>query len=152
MKHCWKCDQDKDDEEFPWRNKREGKRDGRCKLCQSKNSKAWYTTNRERRLKECLEYQSKPETKAAREARRQSLYAEINKLKSGPCMDCGHSFSPWVMEFDHRDPATKRLEISYMVPRLYRLDTILEEVAKCDLVCSNCHAERTHNRRINQWP
>jgi hypothetical protein len=48
------------------------------------------------------------------------------------------------MDFDHRDPARKRGEISTMVKRLVPWATILAELAKCDLVCANCHRLRTY--------
>ncbi len=65
-----------------------------------------------------------------------------NRLKSRPCADCGRSYNPWVMDFDHRNPSEKLGNIAH----LYHEKRILEEVAKCDVVCSNCHRERTHQR------
>ncbi len=41
---------------------------------------------------------------------------------------------------------TKKHEVSNMVRRGFRRATILEEIAKCELVCANCHAVRTFNR------
>jgi hypothetical protein len=76
---------------------------------------------------------------------RQGRYAEIRALKSNPCTDCGGSFSPCVMDFDHRDPATKTDEISVMVKRMVAWGLVLAEIAKCDLVCSCCHRLRTYS-------
>lgn len=69
--------------------------------------------------------------------------AWLNERKSKPCMDCGHQYPPYVMQFDHRDPATKRDQVrsSHMIPWM------IEEIKRCDLVCANCHAERTHKQR-----
>jgi hypothetical protein len=149
VKTCWKCEKAKSEEEFVWRDEAAGVRDGRCRFCASTASKRWYQENRARRLQASAAYQSLQSTKDAREARKNELYEIVNRLKSRPCADCGGSFSPWVMEFDHREPALKRREISYMVPRLYKLEVILKEIEKCDLVCSNCHADRTHKRRMH---
>lgn len=77
--------------------------------------------------------------------RRQKRYAEIQKLKAGPCTDCGGSFPYFVMDFDHRDPATKFLDVSLMVKRMFAWDKVLAEVAKCDLVCVRCHRLRTYH-------
>jgi hypothetical protein len=66
----------------------------------------------------------------------------LNALKDAPCMDCGVQYPPHVMDFDHRDPTTKKGLVSQM--RCH--EKIVEEVAKCDLVCSNCHRERTQQR------
>jgi hypothetical protein len=59
-------------------------------------------------------------------------------------MDCGEKFLPFVMHFDHRDPKTKIHSISQM--HSCSLDTIKNEIAKCDIVCANCHAVRTYNQ------
>jgi hypothetical protein len=59
-----------------------------------------------------------------------------------PCADCGELFPYYVMDFDHlRD---KKRAVSNM--RSYSEVKILEEIAKCDLVCANCHRERTYQR------
>jgi hypothetical protein len=67
-------------------------------------------------------------------------------LRTVPCLDCGGTFPFFVMQFDHRDPREKKYMVSMMVGRA-GTDTILAEVAKCDIVCTNCHRERTYRRR-----
>ena len=62
-------------------------------------------------------------------------------LKKVPCMDCGNIFPPYCMDFHHRDPKAKRAEMAKLVR--YNNTALLEEAAKCDLVCSNCHRIRT---------
>ena len=47
------------------------------------------------------------------------------------------------MDFDHRNPAEKEYFIS-KITRTQSAERIKKELAKCDLVCSNCHRERTH--------
>jgi hypothetical protein len=55
-------------------------------------------------------------------------------------------FPPLAMEFDHRDPRSKRGAVMHTPGRASdRL--ILEEAAKCDIVCTNCHRHRTFVRR-----
>lgn len=74
----------------------------------------------------------------------------IDSLKQGrPCLDCGKQFPPYVMDFDHR-PGTNKAHavmscISMLATRA-RPEVVLDEIAKCDLVCSNCHRERTQQR------
>jgi hypothetical protein len=72
---------------------------------------------------------------------------QINKMKSAPCVDCQTQFKPHQMDFDHvRGP--KLFEISKAARSgTYSLEAILEEIAKCELVCSNCHRDRTHQRK-----
>lgn len=70
--------------------------------------------------------------------------ARLAELKSEPCADCGGSFPPYVMQFDHIGD-DKVMDVSNMVCRRPWAE-ILAEVAKCDAVCANCHAIRTHTR------
>jgi hypothetical protein len=68
----------------------------------------------------------------------------LNKLKDRPCADCGFRYPYYVMDFDHRADEIKRFTISEN-PNGKHAD-FLAEAAKCDVVCSNCHRERTHKR------
>lgn len=70
----------------------------------------------------------------------------LDRLCDVPCADCGRRFPPCVMQFDHRDPSTKKLTISRSRARGHA--TLLAEVAKCDIVCTNCHRDRTYKRRM----
>lgn len=66
----------------------------------------------------------------------------LRDLRRVPCMDCGKTFEPHVMDFDHRDRSTKLFNVAgrrFLRPRV----TVAEEVAKCDIVCANCHRMRT---------
>lgn len=47
------------------------------------------------------------------------------------------------MDFDHVD-GTKVANINIL--RNYSTQALSEELAKCELVCSNCHRERTWQR------
>jgi len=69
----------------------------------------------------------------------------INEMKRKPCMDCGLVFPPICMDFDHR-PGTKKVRNVSQMVRDSSLNTVLVEISKCDLVCSNCHRIRTHSR------
>lgn len=63
----------------------------------------------------------------------------VRSQKTGPCADCGIVYPHYVMDFDHR--GDKRRIISNMTR--YSLESIKAEIAKCDLVCANCHRIRT---------
>lgn len=61
------------------------------------------------------------------------------------CVDCGENYPYYVLHFDHlRD---KKFNISMMMNR--SLDEIKKEIEKCEVVCGNCHAYRTHARLIS---
>jgi hypothetical protein len=68
----------------------------------------------------------------------------LRDLRRRPCQDCGGTFPPWVMDFDHRDPREKKFSILEGRDQLKSRAALLEEIAKCDIVCANCHAVRTY--------
>lgn len=84
--------------------------------------------------------------KQALEEIREHLYA----LRCRPCMDCGGSYPPCCMDFDHRPGEPKLGEIS-RVAAMGLWAPVLDELAKCDLVCANCHRIRTERRRLGGW-
>ena len=71
----------------------------------------------------------------------------LDKLKDAPCMDCGHKFPPECMDFDHVR-GEKLFEINTSGIG-HTQATVLKEIAKCDLVCANCHRIRTAEQRKN---
>ena len=75
---------------------------------------------------------------------KQALAALRDELKSRPCADCGVQYPPYVMDFDH--VGTKIAAISALVGSGARAK-MLVELEQCEVVCSNCHRLRTHNRR-----
>ena len=75
--------------------------------------------------------------------RKRNLRVRVSKLKEGPCGDCGGTFNPVCMDFDHRDPTKKDNNVSHGVSRGWGWDRIKKEIEKCDLVCANCHRVRT---------
>ena len=73
----------------------------------------------------------------------------------GKCMKCGYDRCLAALDYHHRDPATKLFHISQRVCTV-RADgngkvaqAIRAEIAKCDLVCANCHRE-IHSLDINE--
>jgi len=75
---------------------------------------------------------------------RQRYYAKIDALKGGACCDCGGRFPPDAMDFDHVR-GTKVASIAQMRSRAW--EHVLIELAKCELVCANCHRIRTWQRK-----
>jgi hypothetical protein len=72
--------------------------------------------------------------------------ALLDELKDVPCMDCGRTFPPECVDFDHRPGETKRFSLNHSGGRTS--GAIMAEVAKCDIVCANCHRTRTRSRRV----
>lgn len=59
------------------------------------------------------------------------------------CMDCGYNGPPCTLDFDHR-PGVVKLYPPHQLKALGSWELIYAEVAKCDVVCANCHRIRTH--------
>ena len=76
--------------------------------------------------------------------REQATVAFLRDVRRRPCADCGGTFPPWIMDFDHRDPAQKSFSIAAGKVLLKSRELLLAEIAKCDIVCANCHAARTY--------
>jgi hypothetical protein len=69
----------------------------------------------------------------------------IRAAKDKPCADCGVRYPYYVMDFDHREGEEKLANVGYFA---FSTEAALgEEVAKCDVVCANCHRIRTWRRR-----
>jgi len=73
----------------------------------------------------------------------------IQELKSKtPCMDCKINYPYYVMDFDHVR-GRKHKNVMELIPTLSK-KKIDEEIAKCEIVCSNCHRIRTHQRKMKK--
>lgn len=85
----------------------------------------WYRANAKRKI-------------GWQKRRRDELRMWWRELKATKrCERCGES-DPDCLEFHHRDPATKELNLSSALSRWSR-EHILKEVAKCEALCANCH-------------
>lgn len=67
------------------------------------------------------------------------------KIEKG-CKDCGYNSFPEALDFDHVI-GTKCFNIGEAIAGTYSLEKLLEEINKCEIVCSNCHRVRTKRRR-----
>jgi hypothetical protein len=78
----------------------------------------------------------------AKVVRRERVAYLVEYLRAHPCVDCGEG-DPLVLEFDHlRDKAFNISE--GLVDRGWQ--AVLAEIAKCEVVCANCHRRRTAQR------
>jgi hypothetical protein len=97
-----------------------------------------------------------PEKVAAHRAKGRDI---ARAAKSVPCVDCGGTFPPECMDFDHREGETKHPRLTYKLNGYRKVPISMtalacsspivfqEELAKCDVVCANCHRIRTTKRR-----
>jgi hypothetical protein len=67
------------------------------------------------------------------------------KLERG-CTDCGYNAHAEALDFDHVD-GDKRGDIASLLWSSQA--QLLAEIAKCEVVCANCHRVRTTQRRVD---
>ena len=72
--------------------------------------------------------------------------AWIAEKKTNPCVDCGNTFPPEAMDFDHVR-GEKIACIGHM--HNHSRERIQTEIDKCDLRCANCHRVKTQERKQN---
>ncbi len=115
--------------QFSFRNKAKGIRAAMCKACIKQLTQQHYLNFTER-------YKDTNQRKRARNRQFLCTY-----LSDKCCSDCGNK--DWrVLEFDHVR-GTKIKSIADMVGYGFSVERILEEIAKCDIRCANCHRIRT---------
>lgn len=73
--------------------------------------------------------------------RHQKALAVYQYLTEHPCVDCGEA-DPIVLEFDHVR-GEKRHGVKRMLAGTYSLKAVMEEIAKCEVRCANCHRRIT---------
>lgn len=125
-KHCNLCNLILPKENFsPNKSKKDGLQTS-CKLCRQTEQKERYKTRKEYH-------------KNRNRIIKNNLKEKFRKIKQVPCKDCGRSYPYYVMDFDHL--GNKEFMISKFLSISW--ERVLEEIKKCDIVCANCHRERT---------
>ena len=134
MIRCCRCRKRKPGSAFAWRRKAKGQRDTYCRPCRAAYKREHYLANKQRYIDQAREQKQRLMLERTRYL--------LDYFSLYPCADCGES-DPVVLEFDHlRD---KKFNIGSALP--YRnWESVLDEIAKCEVVCSNCHRRRTAKR------
>lgn len=97
----------------------------------------WYAENAEHHKANCA---------ARAKIASAKLQQEVRDIKEfSPCTDCKRSYPYYVMQFDHVR-GIKIEAVARMLQQKASRKRVMAEIAKCELVCSNCHAIRTHGR------
>jgi hypothetical protein len=132
MKRCSKCCEDKELGAFNHKAKSKDGRSSVCTVCQREYNRAHYQNNKQPYLDRAV-------------ARKSALKEVVRQLKDRPCTDCGGKFHFAAMDFDHTAD-NKSFDVGRAVALGLGIDRIQAEIAKCDVVCSNCHRVRTFER------
>ena len=148
---CLKCEREKPAMQFYSGNSR--RRSLLCEDCKEKS------LERERRLgiaRGIKRYWKNPEyyrtqRRVMDRARREETKTEMIIAMGGKCQDCDLQLSEhWpVACFDFHHLHDKQVNISRITKNIQR-NRLLEELKKCELLCSNCHRRRHYNRTKNE--
>jgi hypothetical protein len=134
MRECGRCHRKKPFKDFAWRRKARGQLDNYCRSCRAEYKREHYLANRRRYID-----QAQRRKKVVSAERVEYLVAF---LRENPGVDCGEA-DPVVLEFDPlRD---KKFGIAQGI-RNRDWQSVLDEMAKCEVVCANCHRRRTARR------
>ena len=99
------------------------------KKCKLKTNSNYYSSLKERRFKR---------------------KKELLLLKGGCCEKCGYDKNLGTLEFHHKDPSQKKMQIDIRTIASSSWESILKEADKCQLLCANCHREH-HFPEHNNW-
>lgn len=135
FKNCAKCKQNLSVDAFRVRNPNTGSRAAYCFECQRQISKAHYSEHKESHKARVIVNSKRLNDK------NRSWFADLKSKLA--CERCGQNHMA-TLDFHHTDPSQKDMEISNMLASYNSQSKILSEIAKCEVLCSNCH-------RIHHW-
>lgn len=72
--------------------------------------------------------------------RRREVWRQLVEEHGGRCIRCSYDISDHALQFHHRDPSTKTMNVSELIVKS-RFKEARLETSLCDLVCANCHSE-----------
>lgn len=139
-KKCPRCNLVIDEKEFNWKIK--GKLlAAYCKLCSRKYIQEHYKAHTQY-------YIAKAKKRNALIKQRMFKYVS-SFLQTHPCVDCGET-DILVLQFDHKDRASKSYDVSHILRRMLAHETLVKEIQKCEVRCANCHRRKTE-KESNSW-
>jgi hypothetical protein len=78
---------------------------------------------------------------------RKKILETVRRIKDEtPCMDCEVRYPYYTVHFDH--VRGEKVDTINRMVYTSSMEKVLEEIAKCDVVCANCHHIRTYMRKF----
>jgi hypothetical protein len=137
QKSCCRCGELKPLSDFNFKNRDAQLLHTFCRECQHAWNRAHYERNKATYIANAHRNSAVYQV--------ENLRRVVDYLVRHPCIDCGET-DLIVLEFDHRDPTTKRTAVSSLV-RYSSWSAVEAEIAKCDVRCANCHRRKTARER-----
>lgn len=134
IKKCAHCKETKPIEAFAYSNRILQTRQKHCRDCMSQFNKASYAKKTEEERQKIYDNRRKRAEQA-----RQYIW---DYLSTHPCIACGET-DPLLLEFDHKDPKSKRDHVSNLATGRHSLKTLQKEIDKCTVLCVACHRRKT---------
>lgn len=141
-KICCHCGEAKNIDLFNVQKGKKYNRQAFCRECSRKKFKTYYQNNKVKVRMVC---------QRKRKETRSENYAYVAEyLLYHPCQDCGCK-DIRVLEFDHLEHDKKRDGVMRLVNNGASLESVKQEISKCEVRCSNCHTIKTYERRGGSW-
>ena len=134
QKFCCRCRKLRPLDDFTFKDQAKGTLHGYCRVCHAEWNHQHYLRNK------ATYVATARRNNAAYQARNMRRIVEF--LIAHPCVDCGER-DPVVLDFDHRDPASKTVEVGSLLRYAGSWAALEREIAKCEVRCANCHRRRT---------
>ncbi len=123
MKLCNKCNIERNEIDFVFRNKEKGVRQNVCNVCQREYKLKHYYNNKEQYYR--------------RNEKTEKRLVDLIKSFKKACIVCEEK-ELCCIDFHHLDPSQKEFNIAELAK--YGSKTKIEkEIIKCVCLCSNCH-------------
>lgn len=103
---------------------------GRCVECQRLGRRKHY-------------YNNKDQYYGRNKKVKDDMFSYVRTLKeSSGCVDCGMKYPFFVLDFHHLVPEDKSDNVGTIISR-GNWKALYDEIAKCVVLCANCHRFRT---------
>jgi hypothetical protein len=112
-----------------------------CRKCYFQRKKNWPSTKRSHQI-QAKRHKQKYRERINRSARlrRKAVKRDLFLFMGGKCKHCNLIDDCLeVYDFHHADGEQKESNISLMILRVCNFERIKNELAKCVMLCSNCH-------------
>lgn len=121
---CTQCKKDLPNTAFNWKNTKAGVRSTTCRDCKKIQQNSWYARNKTAHIKNVAD--------GKKEARQWFR----NYKQTLTCSRCPES-NPVCLDFHHKH--SKDNNVATMVSQGASIGKLIKEIAKCEVVCANCH-------------
>lgn len=133
---CSRCRLDLPEDQFFFRKDR-GVLYSQCRDCHKRSVRETYQRHRDHKIAVQL---------LRKQRQKQESRAFVQELRrTTPCADCLLQYHWVAMQFDHVRGIKYRC-VTELVNLGCSLRVVQREIAKCEIVCANCHAIRTYKR------